>query len=39
MQGEIEKYLFDIKEAIDSIEDYLGENRSFLKYQQNKQVN
>ncbi len=32
MQREIIKYLFDIKEAIDSIYDYLGEERDFQVY-------
>jgi len=36
MKREIKKYLFDIKIAIDSINDYLGENRNFFEYQKNK---
>ena len=36
MQREINKYLFDIKESIDSIIDYLGETRDFKIYQSNK---
>ena len=36
MRREIKKYLFDIKIAIDSINDYLGENRNFFEYQKNK---
>jgi len=36
MPHKIEKYLFDIKESIDSIEDYLGDRRDFFEYQKNK---
>jgi uncharacterized protein with HEPN domain len=36
MQREILKYLLDIKESIDSINDYLGDNRNFNKYKANK---
>lgn len=36
MQLEIQKYLFDIKTSIDSIYDYLGDNRDFHAYQTNK---
>lgn len=36
MKREIKKYLFDIKTSIESINDYLGDNRDFFKYQQNK---
>ncbi|TAL64867.1 MAG: DUF86 domain-containing protein [Bacteroidetes bacterium] len=36
MQLEIQKYLFDIKTSIDSINDYLGENRDFTAYKINK---
>ncbi len=36
MQREIRKYLFDIKESIDSINDFLGEKRDFNEYQLNK---
>ena len=36
MQLEIQKYLFDIKTSIDSINDYLGENRDFNEYKINK---
>jgi hypothetical protein len=32
MEIEIKKYLFDIKESIDSIETYLGEKRDFNVY-------
>ena len=36
MKREIKKYLFDIKIAIESIFEYLGEKRNFVEYQQNK---
>lgn len=36
MKREIKKYLFDIKISIDSINNYLGTERNFLKYQENK---
>ena len=36
MLDEIKKLLLDIKISIDSIEDYLGEERDFLKYQSDK---
>ncbi|HUX57568.1 MAG TPA: HepT-like ribonuclease domain-containing protein [Bacteroidales bacterium] len=36
MQLEIQKHLFDIKTSIDSINDYLGENRDFNEYKINK---
>jgi len=36
MQHNIEKYLFDIKEAIDSIESYFEDNYDFMEYQRNK---
>jgi uncharacterized protein with HEPN domain len=38
MADEIKKYLFDINEAIVSIESYLGEKRDFNVYQQNKML-
>lgn len=38
MELEIKKYLFDIKESIDSIERYLGEKRDFTIYQENKML-
>lgn len=34
----VKKYLYDIKQSIDSINDYLGDNRDFFKYQENKQL-
>ena len=36
MKREIKKYLFDIKTSIDSINDYLGEERNFFEYERNK---
>ncbi len=36
MKLEINKYLFDIRTSIESIEDYLGEKRDFSEYQNNK---
>ena len=36
MKLEIKKYLFDVKTSIDSIFDFLGENRNFIDYQENK---
>jgi uncharacterized protein with HEPN domain len=36
MPHRIEKYLYDIKESIDSIEEYLGDKRDFFEYQKNK---
>ena len=36
MPHRIEKYLYDIKESIDSIDEYLGDKRDFHKYQRNK---
>ncbi len=36
MKRDIKKCLFDIKTSIDSINEYLGENRDFYKYQENK---
>ncbi|MDR3329176.1 MAG: DUF86 domain-containing protein [Prevotellaceae bacterium] len=36
MPIEIQKYLFDIKRSIDSIFEYLGDNRDFFVYQSNK---
>ena len=28
----VKKYLYDIKQAIDSINEYLGDNRDFVNY-------
>ncbi len=36
MKREIKKHLFDIKTSIDSINDYLGENKFFFEYQEDK---
>jgi len=36
MNREIKKHLFDIETSIDSINEYLGENRDFFEYQENK---
>ncbi len=38
MDSEIKKYLFDINESIDSIENYLGETRDFNVYSGNKML-
>lgn len=38
MNEEILKYLFDINSAIESIEEYLGTERDFKKYQANKML-
>ncbi|MEQ9216892.1 MAG: DUF86 domain-containing protein [Cyclobacteriaceae bacterium] len=36
MQREIRKYLYDIRESIQSIEEYLGDTRDFTLYKSNK---
>jgi uncharacterized protein with HEPN domain len=36
MPHRIEKYLYDIKESIDSIYEYLGDKRDFNEYKKNK---
>jgi uncharacterized protein with HEPN domain len=36
MKPEIRKYLLDIETSISSIEEYLGEERNFKKYEANK---
>lgn len=36
MQREVLKYLLDIKESVDSINDYLGNQPSFQEYRSNK---
>ena len=33
MDHEVKKYLFDIQEAINSIEEYLGDTRDFTVYE------
>lgn len=38
MEVEVKKFLFDIKESIDSIETYLGDDRDFIEYQSNKML-
>ena len=38
MQIEIQKYLYDIKVSIDSINEYLGEKKDFNAYMNNKQL-
>ncbi len=38
MRIEIQKYLYDIKISIDSINDYLGEKMDFNVYKANKQL-
>jgi len=38
MKNEIKKFLYDIKESIDSIEKYLGDKRDFKIYQENKML-
>ena len=38
MDNEIKKHLFDIKESVDSIEDYLGEKRDFNVYKSDKML-
>jgi len=38
MDNEIKKQLFDIKESVDSIENYLGEKRDFNVYKSDKML-
>lgn len=38
MDNEIKKHLFDIKESVDSIENYLGEKRDFNVYKSDKML-
>jgi uncharacterized protein with HEPN domain len=38
MNQKINKYLYDIKISIESINEYLGDNRSFYDFQNNKQL-
>lgn len=38
MENEIKKFLYDINESIDSIENYLGEKRDFNDYKSNKML-
>jgi len=36
MKLEVQKYLFDIKTSIDSINEYIGDNKDFNNYKNNK---
>lgn len=38
MQHKIAKYLFDVQESIKSIENYIGINKNFHEYSNNKQL-
>ena len=38
MEIEMKKFLFDIKESIESIESYLGDEINFIEYQSNKML-
>ncbi len=38
MKLEIKKYLFDIKTSIDSINEFIGEDKNFFEYQNNKML-
>lgn len=38
MDNEIRKYLYDIQESIESIQEYLGNTRDFTVYQNNKML-
>lgn len=38
MNQKINKYLYDIKISIESINEYLGDNRNFYDFQNNKQL-
>ena len=38
MNQKMKKYLYDIKISVDSINDYLGDQRIFTEYQKNKLV-
>ena len=38
MNNMIKKFLFDIKESIESIENYIGDNKDFNIYQSNKML-
>ena len=37
-QRSLKKYLYDIQQSIDSINEYLGEKQDFFAYEQNKQL-
>ncbi len=34
----LKKYLYDVQQSIDSINEYLGDKRDFFAYEQNKQL-
>jgi len=36
MQLEIQKFLYDIKTSIDSINEYMGDKKDFIEYKKNK---
>ena len=36
MQHDVKKYLYDVKEAIDSIYEFLGDKKDFYEYKNNK---
>jgi uncharacterized protein with HEPN domain len=36
MQLEIQKFLYDIKTSIDSINEYIGDKKDFIEYKKNK---
>lgn len=38
MDSQIKKFLYDIEVSLDSIENYLGEKKSFLEYEKNKML-
>lgn len=38
MKLEISKYLYDIKVSIDTIEEFVGDERDFFKYKENKML-
>ena len=38
MNQKINKYLYDIKISIESINEYIGDNRNFYDFQNNKQL-
>ena len=38
MNENIKKYLYDILVSVESIETYLGSNKNFFEYQQNKMI-
>lgn len=38
MDNKVRKFLFDINVSIHSIEDYLGDDRNFIAYENNKML-